>query len=65
MAPRFEEPLHRFHNMVADCMTADSLATGLTVPRADQAGDGARYGLDENPTPPAIERTRVSTRADG
>jgi len=55
LAPRFEEPLHRFHNMLADCMTADSLA-GLTVPPGDDGSDASRLGTGSNPTPPAIER---------
>ncbi len=56
LSPRFEEPLHRFHNMVADCVTADSLGTGLTVPGGDSPGDNERYGCERNPAPPAIER---------
>ena len=59
LSPRFEEPLHRFHNMVADCMTADSLATGLRVPAGDAPGDAERYGSRPNPNPPAIERSRT------
>ena len=55
LSPRFEEPLHRFHNMVADCLTADSLADGLTVPAGDGPGDNERYGCGQNPAPPAIE----------
>ena len=58
LAPRFEEPLHRFHNMVADCMTADSLADGLTVPPGDGPDDGARYGCGPNPALPAIDARR-------
>ena len=56
LAPRFEEPLHRFHNMLADCMTADSLA-GITVPAGDDSSEESRLGTGPNPTPPAIERT--------
>ena len=55
LAPRFEEPLHRFHNMLADCMTADSLATGLTIPAGDKPGNDVQLGSGTNPTPPAIE----------
>ena len=58
LSPRFEEPLHRFQNMVADCMTADSLATGLTIPPGDGPGDAERYGCGPNPSPPAIEASR-------
>ena len=57
LSPRFEEPLHRFQNMVADCMTADSLADGLTIPAGDGPTDGARYGCGPNPALPAIERS--------
>lgn len=55
LAPRFEEPLHRFHNMLADCMTAESLATGLTIPAGDDGSDGSRLGTGINPSPPTIE----------
>ena len=60
LSPRFEEPLHRFQNMVADCMTADSLAGGLTIPPGDGPADGARYGCGPNPAPPAIDARRWS-----
>ncbi len=52
LSPRFEEPLHRFHNMLADHLTLGSLAD-LGVPRGDGPDD--RYGTAVNPTPPAIE----------
>ena len=55
LSPRFEEPLHRFHNMVADCLTADSLADGLDIPPGDGPGDAERYGGGRNPSPPAVE----------
>jgi phenylpropionate dioxygenase-like ring-hydroxylating dioxygenase large terminal subunit len=55
LSPRFEEPLHRFHNMVADCLTADSLAGGLRIPPGDGPDDFERYGCGRNPSPPAIE----------
>ncbi|MEM9203321.1 MAG: aromatic ring-hydroxylating dioxygenase subunit alpha [Actinomycetota bacterium] len=54
LAPRFEEPLHRFHNMLADCMTADSLA-GLQVPPGDDGSEESRLGTGPNPTPPRID----------
>lgn len=54
LSPRFEEPLHRFHNMVADLMTAASSAT-VTVPAGDAPGERDRYGTEPNPTPPAID----------
>ena len=60
LSPRFEEPLHRFQNMVADCMTADSLADGLTIPSGDSPADGARYGCGPNPALPAIDARRWS-----
>ena len=53
LAPRFEEPLHRFHNMLADCMTNDGLGA-LRVPTGDQPGD--TWGAGDNPTPAAIDR---------
>ena len=55
LAPRFEEPLHRFHNMLADCMTLDSLA-GLVVPAGDRRGATDLFGSGANPSPPAVER---------
>lgn len=55
LAPRFEEPLHRFHNMLADCMTAETLA-GLVVPAGDDGSEESRLGTGPNPTPPTIER---------
>ncbi|MEM7326711.1 MAG: SRPBCC family protein [Actinomycetota bacterium] len=55
LAPRFEEPLHRFHNMLADCMIHDDLAA-IDMPRGDRPGGLDLYGSGENPAPPAIER---------
>ena len=55
LAPRFEEPLHRFHNMLADCLTSDSLA-GLTVPPGDDGSEAAHLGTGLNPAPPTIEQ---------
>ena len=60
LSPRFEEPLHRFQNMVADCLTADSLADGLRIPPGDGPDDGARYGDGPNPALPAIDARRWS-----
>ena len=54
LTPRFEEPLHRFHNMVADCMTLDSLSD-LVPPRGDGPDTNAQTGSATNPTPPAVE----------
>jgi phenylpropionate dioxygenase-like ring-hydroxylating dioxygenase large terminal subunit len=60
LAPRFEEPLHRFHNMLADHMTADPVDGGiahLVVPAGDRPGVATdRWGAPVNPTPPAIEQ---------
>lgn len=56
LAPRFEEPLHRFHNMLADLMTAESTASGVTIPAGDDAADAPRLGTSRNPTPAAIDR---------
>jgi choline monooxygenase len=60
LAPRFEEPLHRFHNMLADHMTADPAGgsiAALAIPAGDRPGVAAdRWGAPTNPTPPAIER---------
>jgi hypothetical protein len=60
LSPRFEEPLHRFHNMLADCMTNEGLAD-LVPPRGDRPGDVEdRYGAGTNPAPPAIDQPAVS-----
>ena len=56
LAPRFEQPLHRFHNMLADCLTADSLQTGLTIPAGDDGSLASRLGTKANPCPPQIEK---------
>lgn len=55
LAPRFEEPLHRFHNMLANCMTATSLAE-IAVPVGDDGSEESRLGTGPNPTPPTIEQ---------
>ena len=55
LSPRFEEPLHRLHNMIADCLTADSLTDGLPMPPGDGPNDAQRYGCGPNPVPPAID----------
>ena len=60
LAPRFEEPLHRFHNMLADCMTATSLADGLAIPSGDDPNGAHRYGTGPNPLPPAPDLERDS-----
>ena len=53
LAPRFEEPLHRFHNMLADHMTGSA----ITIPSGDRPGVVAdERGAGTNPTPAAIDR---------
>ena len=54
LSPRFEEPLHRFHNMLADAMTMPSLAD-LVVPAGDPPTAEARLGTPVNPHPPTID----------
>lgn len=54
LAPRFEEPLHRFQNMLADCMTLASMET-LKIPDGDGADPKYLYGTTPNPTPPAVD----------
>ncbi|MGI9597185.1 MAG: aromatic ring-hydroxylating oxygenase subunit alpha [Acidimicrobiales bacterium] len=54
LAPRFEEPLHRFHNMVADCFTLDDMAD-LVVRPGDRPDGRDRHGSGVNPSPPAVE----------
>ncbi len=56
LSPRFEEPLHRFHNMIADHLTLDSLAE-LRIPGGDRPGEADTWGGGTNPIPPAIDRT--------
>ena len=54
LAPRFEEPLNRFHKMTADLMTLPSVAD-LAVPAGDRSGSVDLYGSQPNPLPPAVE----------
>ncbi len=54
LSPRFEEPLHRFHNMLADTMMSPSMRS-IAVPPGDSTHEDDRWGARENPTPPAIE----------
>jgi len=60
LAPRFEEPLHRFQNILSQCFTRESLAD-IPIPEGDVPG-GAEdcLGAGSNPTPPTID-----TRGDG
>ncbi len=56
LSPRFEEPLHRFHNMLADHFTLDSLAD-IPVPAGDRVGNTEdEFGAGTNPIPAAIDR---------
>ncbi len=52
LAPRFEEPLHRFQRMLADLMTG----ADVDVPAGDDGTDAARLGTAVNPSPAAIDR---------
>ncbi len=52
LAPRFEEPLHRFHNMLADLMTG----ARVQVPDGDDGTDASRWGTAPNPTPATIDQ---------
>lgn len=58
LAPRFEEPLHRFHNMLAELMTAADVGA-VAVPAGDDGSVVSLYGAGENPAPPAIEQSGV------
>ena len=60
LSPRFEEPLHRFHNMLADLMLSPSTST-LPIPQGDDGSHGSLYGAGENPSPPAIEQSGGTT----
>ena len=51
LAPRFEEPLHRFHNMLADTMTVDC-PSEITIPSGDDGSGASRLGCGVNPYPP-------------
>lgn len=55
LAPRFEEPLHRFQGILANMMTAASTAE-LAVPFGDDGSTASQFGAGQNPTPPAIDR---------
>ena len=55
LAPRFEEPLHRFHNMLADAMTVADMSE-VTIPSGDGNSEADRWGSGENPRPATIDR---------
>ncbi len=53
LAPRFEEPLHRFHNMLADHMTG----VPINIPAGDRPGNvDDEWGAGTNPHPAAFTR---------
>ncbi|MEE9417547.1 MAG: aromatic ring-hydroxylating dioxygenase subunit alpha [Acidimicrobiales bacterium] len=55
LAPRFEEPLHRFQNILSQCFILDSLAA-ITIPAGDRSGEeDDRFGTVANPSPAAID----------
>ena len=51
LAPRFEEPLHRFHNILANLMTLDRRRRS-TSPKAMTARLNVSARLGQNPHPP-------------
>ena len=55
MVPRFEEPLHRFHTILADHLTAER-PLGACSPAGDRPGADEGFGGRPNPHPPAIDR---------
>ncbi len=56
LAPRFEEPLHRFQNMLATHMMVDSMSD-VTIPAGDRPGNADDlFGAGENPIPAAIDQ---------
>jgi len=55
LSPRFEEPLHRFQNILRTCFTSETLID-VAIPAGDRPGNiDDRLGSGLNPTPPAIE----------
>jgi phenylpropionate dioxygenase-like ring-hydroxylating dioxygenase large terminal subunit len=56
LIPRFEEPLHRFQNILADCMTLDSMAHIEVRAGDDPDSESDRLGTSANPHPAAIDR---------
>lgn len=55
LAPRFEEPLHRFHRILSQCFTLESLAD-IAVPAGDTPGDECdRFGTGVNPSPATVD----------
>lgn len=59
LAPRFEEPLHRFQNILRECFVRDSLVD-IPIPAGDRPeSDDDRLGSGRNPNPPAVEAIDV------
>ncbi len=56
LVPRFEEPLHRFHSMLADHLTND-VVRSTDIPGGDAPGADEAIGGRANPHPPAIDRS--------
>lgn len=55
LAPRFEEPLHRFQNILSQCFTLDSLAE-VKIPNGDRIGIVEdQFGSGQNPSPALID----------
>lgn len=55
LAPRFEEPLHRFHNMLADSMTR-AAPVDIRIPLGDDpTSEADRRGTRPNPAPAAVD----------
>ena len=54
LAPRFEEPLHRFHNILADVMVRSSMDE-VAIPDGDDGSERSRRGSGVNPAPPASD----------
>ncbi len=61
LAPRFEEPLRRFHTMLADLCTVPEPAD-LPIPAGDHPGTDVELGGKPNPHPPSIENETETKR---
>jgi phenylpropionate dioxygenase-like ring-hydroxylating dioxygenase large terminal subunit len=55
LAPRFEEPLHRFHNMLADHMTGTNRASARVPSGDDPSAEADRRGTRANPSPATVD----------
>jgi len=64
LAPRFEEPLHRFHNILADHLTSDGSAVLCTPPGDRPDVDIDRWGAGTNPAPPSVDLLRPTAAPD-